>query len=339
MAQGQIPYLPLAAPQVLDRHKTVSVRDRDAAHAHVAEVFCDHGLALLNPRGKLSMTLRSLHHGPVGLDLLDYGAAVRISPRAMEDFYLVQMPLAGAAEITVGEETVYSDCRRASIPPVERDYSMVWHAGTPQLILYARRDEVCRVAGLVFGQAAAETPELPWALDLATPQGAAFLAAVRAYHDDVNGDGAALAGSYARRLVQETLLTRLLLAGKSNGLHGTAAVPASRALEPPSRLAVRLQELIRAHAHEDLSALDIAQALGLPLRTLQHVVRRELDTTLSAMVRQTRLERCRSALLAADPATASVTEIALQSGFGHLSRFAASYRAAYGESPSETLRR
>jgi transcriptional regulator GlxA family with amidase domain len=44
-------------------------------------------------------------------------------------------------------------------------------------------------------------------------------------------------------------------------------------------------------------------------------------------------------LLAASPETASVSMIALGSGFTHLGRFAQHYRRRFGESPSVTLAR
>jgi transcriptional regulator GlxA family with amidase domain len=40
-----------------------------------------------------------------------------------------------------------------------------------------------------------------------------------------------------------------------------------------------------------------------------------------------------------DPAARSVKQVALRCGFRELGRFAADYRAAFGENPSETLRR
>ena len=57
-----------------------------------------------------------------------------------------------------------------------------------------------------------------------------------------------------------------------------------------------------------------------------------------AYLRRQRLERVREELLVAAPGAVNVTEVATRWGFTHLSRFAASYRAAFSENPSDTLR-
>ncbi|MCJ1705561.1 helix-turn-helix domain-containing protein [Rathayibacter sp. VKM Ac-2926] len=72
--------------------------------------------------------------------------------------------------------------------------------------------------------------------------------------------------------------------------------------------------------------------------TLQEAFRRTLDTTPMAYLRRQRLERVREELLVAAPGAVSVTEVATRWGFIHLSRFAAGYRAAFSENPSDTLR-
>jgi AraC-like DNA-binding protein len=51
-----------------------------------------------------------------------------------------------------------------------------------------------------------------------------------------------------------------------------------------------------------------------------------------------RLEKVREDLARAEPGTDSVTEVATRWGFLHLGRFAAAYRSAFGEHPSQTLR-
>ena len=52
-----------------------------------------------------------------------------------------------------------------------------------------------------------------------------------------------------------------------------------------------------------------------------------------------RMHLVRQALLSAVPSTSTVTRIATDRGFWELGRFAVAYLAAFGELPSETLKR
>jgi transcriptional regulator GlxA family with amidase domain len=56
-------------------------------------------------------------------------------------------------------------------------------------------------------------------------------------------------------------------------------------------------------------------------------------------LRQIRLRRAREALRAAHRDATTVRAVAVGLGILHMGRFAAAYRAAFGESPSDTLNR
>lgn len=81
----------------------------------------------------------------------------------------------------------------------------------------------------------------------------------------------------------------------------------------------------------------ICAAVGVGPRTLVRAVRAVRGTTPSRHLHALALAEARRALL--DGTTASVREAALRFGFRELGRFAADYRATFGEKPSETLRR
>lgn len=90
----------------------------------------------------------------------------------------------------------------------------------------------------------------------------------------------------------------------------------------------------------DLGVADIARACRVSVRALQLAFRRHLDTTPMAYLRRVRLDRVRAELRAAVPGDGTtVTGIAAKWGFLDGSRLSAHYRAAFGESPSQTLRR
>jgi transcriptional regulator GlxA family with amidase domain len=102
------------------------------------------------------------------------------------------------------------------------------------------------------------------------------------------------------------------------------------------RRAVRFVDLT---ADRPIGITDIAAASGVGPRALQLAFRRYAGTTPWSYVRSVRLHRAHRDLQAADPGRDTVLAIALRWGFTNRSRFAAEYRAAYGETPAVTLRR
>ena len=134
-----------------------------------------------------------------------------------------------------------------------------------------------------------------------------------------------------QRAVADTLLLNLadLLARATQRPYGDFS---------RSRVIRRAIEYIEATPPEAFSHAALAASVGASLRTVQIAFRRELDTTIGAWVRSRRLARAR-ALLREGPPELTVTEAAELAGFYHPGRFAAAYRAAFGEKPAETRRR
>jgi AraC-like DNA-binding protein len=116
----------------------------------------------------------------------------------------------------------------------------------------------------------------------------------------------------------------------------------SDALRRPHALAaprvIREAEALMRASSAGTSISDIASTLGVSVRGLEAGFREWKQTTPMQYLRQVRLESVRASLLNPSAST-SVTEVALDNGFVHLARFSAYYRAAFGEYPSETLRR
>jgi len=100
---------------------------------------------------------------------------------------------------------------------------------------------------------------------------------------------------------------------------------------------VRALAWLRQRLDEPVQLGVLAQVAGVKPRTLETHFKTFLGTTPLGWVRQMRLEKARQMLLGTD--ADSVTDVALASGFNQFGRFAGQYRAAFGELPSETLRR
>ena len=101
----------------------------------------------------------------------------------------------------------------------------------------------------------------------------------------------------------------------------------------------RLVQFIDDNLKQDISLEQLAQLAHMSPRSLYALFDKHLGTTPKHYIRQRKLERVRACLSDPVARVRNVTEVALDYGFLHLGRFSESYRSAFGELPSDTLRR
>jgi AraC-like DNA-binding protein len=137
----------------------------------------------------------------------------------------------------------------------------------------------------------------------------------------------------ARALEQQLLhaLVNCLTADDANGNPKTRRHHAD--------VMVRFEEALTAHIGRQLNMPALCSAIGVPERTLRVCCSEFLGISPTRYLLLRRLNLARSALRRADPATASVAEIARTYQFREPGRFAVTYRTIFGEMPSSTLRR
>ncbi|MEU6277451.1 helix-turn-helix transcriptional regulator [Streptomyces populi] len=143
-------------------------------------------------------------------------------------------------------------------------------------------------------------------------------------------DNPLLLGNAAR------MLTAAALTAFPNTLYPGEPAPADHPGAVPDSVR-HATSYIDDHAHLDITLADIAEHVHFTPRAVQYAFRRHLDTTPMAYLRRVRLEQAHRELLAADPRTSTVTEIAMRWGFAHPGHFAVHYRDAYNTMPSTTL--
>lgn len=101
----------------------------------------------------------------------------------------------------------------------------------------------------------------------------------------------------------------------------------------------QFEEALAAHSERVPHLPDLCKAIGVPERTLRACCAEFLGMSPVRYLRLRRLGMVRAALCRADPTTANVSDIARRHGFLQLGRFAAQYRAVFGEAPSAALQR
>ena len=155
--------------------------------------------------------------------------------------------------------------------------------------------------------------------------------------DSMVGNLTDLADTDARGLweleAEEYLVTTLV-----SGLTAAGGTRSEKARKNHLDYVAHARSYIDAHIGSPLGLETLAREVGVTLRTLETAFRRVYGTTPLCYVKARRLRAAHQRLLETSSFEASVTEVAFNYGFSHLSYFARDYRQLFGESPSETLR-
>ena len=143
-----------------------------------------------------------------------------------------------------------------------------------------------------------------------------------------------MSAPHIARAIEHDLLYALV-----NCLTADEAYPEAGSRQSHAKIMARFESVLASPDGAQRSMPEIAAAVSVPERTLRKCCEEFLGISPGQYARLRRLNLSRAALRRADPATAGVAEIARQCGVSQLGRFAAIYRAAFGETPSVTLQR
>jgi AraC family transcriptional regulator, ethanolamine operon transcriptional activator len=152
----------------------------------------------------------------------------------------------------------------------------------------------------------------------------------------VQGHPRVLESAAGRRAAEQKILreVRTLLAAPK-----TVEPTPGRHSVPRTQIIRMAMDFVDQHDRECLSVEQLATAAGVSERTLRDAFLRYFGAPPVQYLNRRTLHQVRTALLAADPSVATVTEIATQFGVWQFGRLARDYRFLFGELPSETLRR
>lgn len=138
----------------------------------------------------------------------------------------------------------------------------------------------------------------------------------------------------SRAVVEQSLLSTVDAAIRTSVTSAAAPSLTNRYRQ----IVVDMEESIRRNLMIWPKTTELAEQVGVSVRTLQSATLAICGMSPNRYSRVLRLWSVRKQLRVG-PAARSVKSCAIAHGFWHLSEFAASYRAAFGELPSETLQR
>lgn len=319
----------------LDRFATLHTQCIDEARARIGEVFCPHALLPVSSPGTLDARLHHARFAGASVNYLEYGRDVRIVPDEFRDFYLLQITLAGANELSCGKEVLTSRRGIATVTGPGQRLRLTWTDDCREIIFKFGRAALERYLAALLGRPAARPLRFDIAVDLSAGAGASVWRAARYVLAELEQQGPFERTPPVAVQLEQLLMCTLLQR------HGHNYVEAlNREVPDAAPRFVRLaEEYMEAHCEDPITIEELAAVTGVGVRTLQKGFRRHRGITPLQLLRYLRLDRVRNALRHADPREDTVSRIAMDHGFSQLGRFAAEYRRRFGESPSETFRR
>jgi AraC-like DNA-binding protein len=94
---------------------------------------------------------------------------------------------------------------------------------------------------------------------------------------------------------------------------------------------------IRANCHRSISLAELEKRSGYSQRSLRNAFQERFGCAPNEWIRRTRMESARQRLLDARP-TDTVSSIALEHGYSHVSQFSRDFRGVFGLQPSQVMR-
>ncbi|MFJ3670258.1 AraC family transcriptional regulator [Streptomyces sp. NPDC090106] len=307
----------------------------DEARAAIASHYFDLRLDVVGEMGDFDTRLNVVTVGALTIGDITCGTRMLVGFDE-PGVYQVVVPLIGGSRVQQGRgQLAYATTSSGAFMDTERRIFMDdWTDDFRTLTVKVDKLALWRQLEVLLGRPVIKDPDFSLTIDVSRGAGQSWVGLVRwVLLDHETPPGLLQQPVIAERL--EQVLLEGLLRTADHGFRDALESPA-----PPMRSAAlrRVVEAIREHPGQPLNANDLAAIGQVSLRTLQEAFRRELGMPPMRYLAEVRLQRAHDDLLAADPATDTVTEVAYRWGFAHLGRFGASYRKRFGETPSQTLR-
>lgn len=312
-------------PTSLCKYRYFESSDLDDTRQRIASVFQPHRLTPGPGRHRNRSHMDYVRLDKLALGSLAYTGAMTVEAGEIEDYFLVIFSLSGYADVSVnGRRLIISPSRGVVLGP-SANFGGTFSGDCEQFFLRVDKEALLMHCG-------SRQLQIEPTLDLTRPELAPWLAYLRLL---TSSPETLELAQRDRRIASEVerMLITLLLAGQPH--HSRENAVDSLSLPRTVR---RAESFIAEHACDALTLNDIAQAAGVPVRTLLHSFQRYRGVSPMHLVREARLDKSRQMLLRATE-TERVTDIALGCGFINLGRFASAYRKKFNETPSETLRK
>ena len=317
-------------PRITSFH--VSNGDADTLSEHYARTLTRVAVERLAHQNRIAVEKHHYKVGPCGIWSGACHSGMQVKLLDPSNAYVIYLPIAGVLDIDVGSWRFSCGPEHAFIGDFSNIDRLQLHKGRRHTGITLGYDVVVRQLSELLDAPVNKKLEFSTMMDCRSPAiGKISTASTLLWTSVANEPETVASGKFAELMFQS--LAVLLLESVPHNYTAALARPVAPAIPRHVKRAV---DFMVANVSMPMTIADVARESGCSLRSLHLGFQQYKGASPLQYLRQIRLEGVRGALIG-DVDQGAISEIAQQWGFTHMGRFAALYKEAFGQTPSETV--
>jgi len=320
------------ATRPLDRFPLVRTRDVSEMCAALERVYAKPRLEFAAGTRKVDARINYLPMNYIGLGNAGYGIELGFaypeSERVLQSF-----PMAGRGKATIDGRDIQLDPANGVVASPGMNFAARLDADYQTVLLLIRQRALTEKLAALTGRPIDEALLVEPVQDYTRPAAKALRAHVFSVAEMLNAASATISSLLLAEF-EDSLAISFLLANSHNYSH---LLRRSAAEAAPWQVR-RAEEFIAGNWEQSMTSESFAEATGIGTLDLSRTFRKRRGYSPWRFARRVRLDRAHDLLRHPNVAT-TVAGVAARCGFADLGRFSCDYMAAFGERPSDTLRR
>ena len=317
-------------PRITSFH--VNNGDADTLSEHYARTLTRVAIEPLARQKRITVEKHHYKVGPCGIWSGACHSGMQVKLLDPSNAYVIYLPIVGVLDIDVGTRRFSCGPEHAFIGDFSTIERLQLHEGRRHTGIALGHDVVVRQLSELLDAPVNKKLEFSTMMDCQSPAiGKISTASTLLWTMLANEPETVASGKFAELLFQSMAV--LLLESVLHNYSAALARPVAPAIPRHVKRAI---DFMIANISVPITIADVARESGSSLRSLHLGFQQYKGTSPLHYLRQIRLEGVRRALIG-DVDQSAISAIAQQWGFTHMGRFAALYKEAFGQTPSETV--
>lgn len=318
----------------LSNHVLYEGHDVDDAREVLSRLFTEIALEPLDTSHPFRIQVNGVELPRISVCHIHFESGAVAGPLAPMDFHTLQLNPTGEVIYRTDAGSAAGDKEKGVVLSAGQTVRNHHSAGNGNLALIVK-DEVLRdYVSLWTGNGKTLPLQFNLGFNPDNPRVASFLTFVDQFMKELNRPGGVLEAPAAIASFEQALLTSMLFGLENSYSNRLESVEST----PDQRVVHEIEEYVAHHFAGPIDMATLCKLVNMSGASIHRAFRKYRGTTPMQFLQQARMQGAHKRLLSGYPSD-TVTKIAIECGFSHMGRFAASYFRRYGEKPSQTLRR